>query len=84
MDLTDEKLRDAIEDEVCAVMMDHGPDGHVDGSEWLTDLVLRRMKDAQCSFSAEMVEIIYAAWHGAGVDIAGGNWARFVGMLPRA
>jgi hypothetical protein len=28
------------------------------------------------------MEGIYAAWHGAGVDIAGGNWSRFVGMLP--
>lgn len=27
-------------------------------------------------------DAIYAAWHGAGVDIAGGNWQRFVGMLP--
>ena len=35
-------------------------------------------------FTASMVEAIYAAWHGAGVDITGGNWARFVGMLPRA
>jgi hypothetical protein len=35
-------------------------------------------------FTAPMIEAIYAAWHGAGVDIAGGNWARFVGMLPRA
>ena len=35
-------------------------------------------------FTTAMIEAIYAAWHGAGVDIAGGNWARFVGMLPRA
>ena len=35
-------------------------------------------------FTPEMVEAVYAAWHGAGVDIAGGNWERFVGMLPRA
>jgi hypothetical protein len=35
-------------------------------------------------FTEEMIEAIYAAWHGAGVDIAGGNWDRFVGMLPRA
>ena len=27
-------------------------------------------------------DVIYAAWHGAGVDIAGGNWTRFVSMLP--
>lgn len=27
-------------------------------------------------------DAIYAAWHGAGVDIAGGDWNRFVGMLP--
>jgi hypothetical protein len=35
-------------------------------------------------FTPQMIDAIYAAWHGAGVDIAGGNWARFVGMLPRA
>jgi len=35
-------------------------------------------------FTPRMIEAIYAAWHGAGVDIAGGNWARFVGRLPRA
>lgn len=34
-------------------------------------------------FTAEMIEAIYAAWHGAGVDIAGGDWKRFVGMLPK-
>jgi hypothetical protein len=28
------------------------------------------------------MDAIYGAWHGAGVDIAGGNWSRFVGMLP--
>jgi hypothetical protein len=27
-------------------------------------------------------DAIYAAWHGAGVDIAGGNWNRFANMLP--
>ena len=27
---------------------------------------------------------IHAAWHGAGVDIAGGNWKRFVVMLSAA
>lgn len=36
------------------------------------------------TFTPAMIEAIYAAWHGAGIDIAGGNWARFVGMLPRA
>ena len=33
-------------------------------------------------FTKQMIDTIYAAWHGAGVDIAGGSWARFVGMLP--
>ena len=28
------------------------------------------------------MEAIYAAWHGAGVDIAGGDWNRFAKMLP--
>jgi hypothetical protein len=28
------------------------------------------------------MDAIYGAWRGAGVDIAGGNWSRFVGMLP--
>jgi len=35
------------------------------------------------TFTTAMIDAIYAAWHGAGVDIAGGDWARFVGMLPR-
>lgn len=35
-------------------------------------------------FTQAMIDAIYAAWHGAGVDIAGGNWPRFVGMLPNA
>ena len=35
-------------------------------------------------FTPAMVEAIYVAWRGSGVDVAGGNWARFVGMLPRA
>ena len=34
------------------------------------------------SLTPAQVDAIYAAWHGAGVDIAGGNWNRFVGMLP--
>jgi hypothetical protein len=32
----------------------------------------------------EVMEAIYPAWHGAGVDIAGGDWNRFVSMLPTA
>lgn len=39
--------------------------------------------EPSAEFTAEMIEAIYAAWHGAGVDIAGGDWGRFVGMLPR-
>jgi hypothetical protein len=35
-------------------------------------------------FTQAMIDAIYAAWRGAGVDIVGGNWAHFVGMLPRA
>ena len=27
------------------------------------------------------LDAIYAAWHGAGIDILGGDWTRFVGML---
>lgn len=36
----------------------------------------------EAAFTPDVIEAIYAAWHGAGVDIAGGNWDRFVGMLP--
>ena len=32
-----------IDDEVCAIMMEYGPDGHVDGHDLLTVLVLRRV-----------------------------------------
>ena len=28
------------------------------------------------------LDAVYAAWHGAGIDISGGNWSRFVEMLP--
>ena len=40
-------------------------------------------KQRSC-FTPAMMEAIYAAWHGSGVDVAGGNWERFVGMLPRS
>ena len=30
----------------------------------------------------DAIDAIYAAWHGAGVDVAGGDWQRFVSMLP--
>ena len=42
-----------------------------------------RQAEPEPVFTQAMIDIIYAAWHGAGVDIAGGNWARFVGMLPK-
>ena len=32
-----------IDDEVCAIMSEHGPDGHVDGHELLADMVMRRV-----------------------------------------
>lgn len=32
-------------------------------------------------FTPRMVEAIWAAWHGAGVNLAGGNWKRFMSML---
>ncbi len=35
----------------------------------------------QSRFTPEMIDAIYAAWHGAGVDILGGNWNRFVELL---
>jgi len=47
-------------------------------------LPLEQTAEPEPVFTQTMIDAIYAAWHGAGVDIAGGNWARFVGMLPRA
>lgn len=32
----------------------------------------------EACFTPTMIEAIHAAWHGAG-----GNWTRFVGMLPK-
>ena len=32
---------DEIDAEVCQIMMYHGPDGHVDGHELLTEMVMR-------------------------------------------
>ena len=36
--------REEIDDEVCQIMMDHGPDGHVEGHDMLTDMVMRRLE----------------------------------------
>lgn len=38
--------RDDIDSEVCDIMMEHGPDGHVDGHDVLTDMVVRRIAEA--------------------------------------
>ena len=53
--MDDDKLRDEIDDEVCVVMMDHGHDGHVDGHDLLTELVLRRVA-AERAACREVVE----------------------------
>jgi hypothetical protein len=42
----DAATRDEIDDEVCAIMMTHGPDGHIDGHEELTEMVIRRIAKA--------------------------------------
>ena len=34
-----------IDDEVCAIMQDHGPDGHVDGHDLLTAMCVRRLSE---------------------------------------
>jgi hypothetical protein len=33
--------------------------------------------------TTDMIDDIYAAWHFAGVDVVGGNWALFVQTLLR-
>lgn len=38
-------LRKAIYDEVCEIMIEHGPDGHTDGSDVLTEMVMRRLRE---------------------------------------
>lgn len=55
-----------------------------DASAAIDAAVAAERKRRDEAFTAAVIEAIYAAWHGAGVDIAGGNWTRFVGMLPRA
>lgn len=36
---------DEIDEEVCALMREHGPDGHIDGHDMLTEMVLRRVSE---------------------------------------
>ena len=40
------------------------------------------VKHAQKDAEPVALDAIYAAWHGAGIDILGGDWTPFVGMLP--
>lgn len=39
-------FEEELDDEVCAIMLDHGPDGHVDGHDLLTAMVMRRIAQA--------------------------------------
>lgn len=34
-----------IDDEVCRIMREHGPDGHIDGHDMLTEMVVRRVAE---------------------------------------
>lgn len=47
--------REEIEDAVCDVMREYGPDGHIDGYDQLTDLVLevRAAERERCAKIAE-------------------------------
>lgn len=45
---------------------------------------VEREERKRAVLTPEQLDAVYSAWHGAGIDIAGGNWARFVGMLPKA
>ncbi len=38
---------DEIDDEICRIMMEHGPDGHVDGHELLTEFVMQRITEVR-------------------------------------
>lgn len=53
-------------------------------TEWNWDdaLSLLRAKRDEKDVEPVALDAIYAAWHGAGIDILGGDWTRFVGMLP--
>ena len=41
-----------------------------------------RAAEREEGFTLDMIEAIYEAWHGAGIDIIGGSWGKFVSMLP--
>jgi hypothetical protein len=60
---------------------DHYKDGWRDALESVKRATPPAAQPAPVQEPVSM-DAIYGAWHGAGVDIAGGNWSRFVGMLP--
>ena len=50
-------------------------------ADWDDALSLLRAKRDEKDAEPVALDAIYAAWHGAGIDILGGDWTRFVGML---
>lgn len=62
------------------VAQDMGDDEGTDA--WIIEYATRFLAAITEKAEPVALDAIYAAWHGAGVDIAGGNWKRFVGMLP--
>ena len=56
---------------------------HAQLAKWLKELAALRASPASAPEGLTL-DAIHAAWHGAGVDIAGGNWKRFVVMLSAA
>jgi len=54
-----QKMLEGIDDNVCELMMDHGPDGRVDGHDIIAEMVLRRVLEERercakiCSQKAE-------------------------------
>lgn len=71
------ETREEIDDEVCALMMDHGPDGHVDGHELITDMVMRRIAAAvgaeRQRAADQCASLAWAMENGAGDPQPGGR-----------
>ena len=70
---------------ICAESPDDLP-GDVDNvANAMHDTVVAEMIDKiqRSIFTTDMFEVMYDAWRQAGVDVAGGNWNRFVEQLQK-
>lgn len=64
---------DEIDEEVCALMREHGPDGHIDGHDMLTEMVVRRVSEAVAAERERCIALLFQG--GAPRSDNYGDWA---------